>query len=191
MSECKLRVEGGCAHFMTRRFDRDLETGAKIHMQTLCAMDHMDFNQPRVYSYEQAFEVLRRLGLGYQAAVELFRRMIFNDFARNFDDHTKNISFLMDKAGRWSLAPAYDLTYSYKPSSQWVSSHQMLIAGKSRGVTVDDMLMVAKTVGIRKQDAIEVVEQVSACVARWPEYAEQAGVAEQKMQRISQELKSI
>ena len=114
MSECRLFEEHGRRHFMTRRFDR-LPGGAKLHMQSLCAMAHYDFNNAGAYSYEQAMLVIRQLGLPATAVEEQFRRMVFNIVARNQDDHVKNIAFLMDKAGRWTLAPAYDITHSYNP----------------------------------------------------------------------------
>ena len=114
MSECRLLEESGRRHFMTRRFDR-LDGGEKLHMQSLCALAHFDFNQAGAYGYEQAFLVIRQLNLPMAAVEEQFRRMAFNIIARNQDDHVKNIAFLMDKAGHWSLAPAFDVIYSYNP----------------------------------------------------------------------------
>lgn len=129
MSECSLIEENGRAHFLTKRFDR--ENGHKIHMQTLCGMAHYDFRLRRGYSYEQAFTVMRRLRLPYSQAQEMFRRMVFNVVARNQDDHTKNISFLMDESGSWRLSPAYDMGYAYNPSGFWTATHQMSINGNS------------------------------------------------------------
>ena len=129
MSDCRLLEENGRAHFMTRRFDRGPD-GGKFHMQSLCAMGHFDFNQAGAYSYEQAFQTARRLQLPQPDLTELYRRALFNILARNQDDHTKNIAFLMDKQGRWSLSPAYDLTYSYNPSGEWTARHQMSVNGK-------------------------------------------------------------
>ena len=186
MEDCLLREEGGCAHFLTRRFDRDRATGSKIHMQTLCGLAHADFKEPRSYSYEQAFLVLRKIGLDYPDMLELFKRMVFNDFAKNYDDHTKNISFLMDKQGVWSLAPAYDVTYNYKPSSIWVNSHQMLIAGKSKDIDPEDLMAVAKEVGIRATDARDVMEQMRDCVLNWEEYAAQANIPEKRCFELKQ-----
>src|SRR5215469_484526 len=122
MTECRLLEEGGRRHFMTRRFDR-LASGAKLHMQSLAALAHFDFNLARAHSYEQAFLTIRRLNLPMATVEEQFRRMAFNIIARNQDDHVKNIAFLMDKAGHWSLAPAFDMTYSYNPSGDWTSTH--------------------------------------------------------------------
>jgi serine/threonine-protein kinase HipA len=129
MMESVLKTEGGRAHFMTRRYDR-IENNQKLHMQTLCGLCHFDFNIPGAYSYEQAFQASRQMKLAYSDAEQLFIRMVFNVISRNMDDHTKNISFLMDNKGNWSLAPAYDLSYAYNPASKWLRMHQMSINGK-------------------------------------------------------------
>jgi serine/threonine-protein kinase HipA len=137
MSECRLLEEGGRRHFMTRRFDRDRD-GGKRHMQSLGALAHLDFNQPGAHSYEQAFHVMRHLGLPHADVEQLFRRMAFNIVARNQDDHVKNIAFLMDRSGVWSLAPAFDVTYAYRPSSPWVGLHQMSMNGKRADFALED-----------------------------------------------------
>ena len=177
MMPCRLLEEHGRAHFLTQRFDRvrDAEgTVHKLHMATLCGIAHMDYNQPLVHSYEQAFQVMRLLGLPYPAAVELFRRMCFNVVAMNCDDHTKNISFLMDPQGDWHLAPAYDVTYAYNPESLWLRQHQMSINGKRQDIARDDLLAVAKELNIRKAET--VVDEVVAGVRKWKTFAQQAGV---------------
>ena len=184
MNECRLYMENGAAHFMTRRFDRKVENGEKIHMQTLCALAHMDFNSPRIYSYEEAFVVMKRLKLSYEESLQLFKRMVFNEFAKNYDDHTKNISFLMDKKGVWSLSPAYDVTFSYKKDSIWVNSHQMLINGKSNDITVDDLLKVSASVGIKKGDAITSIEQIKGSLSKWETFAEQSGMSERNYEKV-------
>lgn len=184
MSECRLYEENGNAHFMTKRFDRRGKSGEKLHMQSLCAIAHMDFNTPRTNSYEEAFRILKRMELPQEDRLQLFRRMVFNDHAKNFDDHTKNISFLMDKRGIWSLAPAYDITFSYRPDSIWVKAHQMLINGKAEDITTDDLLKVAHTVGILKADAVNAIEQSKNAVSRWEEFAQVAGLSERNFERI-------
>ena len=184
MSECRLYKENGSAHFMTKRFDRKGVKGEKLHMQSLCALAHMDFNSPRVYSYEEAFSVMKQLKLPYSDFVQLFRRMVFNEYAKNYDDHTKNISFLMDKKGVWSLSPAYDVTFSYRKDSIWVSAHQMLINGKSDNITKEDMLKVAEKANIKKSDAVKIIEQVINSVSKWGEFAEKADMSEYNIKRI-------
>ncbi len=184
MSECRLYKENGSAHFMTKRFDRKGVKGEKLHMQSLCALAHMDFNSPRVYSYEEAFAVMKQLKLPYNDFIQLFRRMVFNEYAKNYDDHTKNISFLMDKKGVWSLSPAYDITFSYRKDSIWVSAHQMLINGKSDNITKEDMLKVAEKAGIKKSDAVKIIDQVKNSVSKWEAFAEKSGMSEYNIKRI-------
>ncbi len=184
MSECRLYKENGSAHFMTKRFDRKGIKGEKLHMQSLCALAHMDFNSPRVYSYEEAFAVMKQLKLPYNDFLQLFKRMVFNEYAKNYDDHTKNISFLMDKKGKWSLSPAYDVTFSYRKDSIWVKAHQMLINGKSDNITKEDMLSVAEKVGIKKSDAVKCIEQVKQSVSKWETFALQADLSDSNIQKI-------
>lgn len=182
MSECRLYEEGPRAHFMTRRFDRTA-AGEKLHAQTLCALAHYDYNQPAAYSYEQAFQVMRDLRLPYTAAEQFYRRMVFNVVARNQDDHTKNISFLMDAAGQWQLAPAYDVAYAYQPGNRWTSQHQMALNGKRDGFTRADLRAVAREMNIRGAD--ELIDDVLQQVARWPEFAATAGMSEDRTAAIA------
>lgn len=184
MSECRLYKENGSAHFMTKRFDRKGIKVEKLHMQSLCALAHMDFNSPRTYSYEEAFSVMKQLKLPYSDFVQLFRRMVFNEYAKNYDDHTKNISFLMDKKGVWSLSPAYDITFSYRKDSIWVSAHQMLINGKADNIEKEDLLKVAEKANIKKSDAVKIIEQVINSVSRWEDFAEKSGMSENNIKRI-------
>jgi serine/threonine-protein kinase HipA len=177
MSECRLLEENGRRHFMTRRFDR-LAGGEKLHMQSLCALAHFDFNQPGAYAYEQALLAIRQLQLPMHAVEEQFRRMVFNIVARNQDDHVKNIAFLMDKQGRWSLAPAFDTTYSYNPSGAWTATHQMTMNGRRDGFTMEDFRACAKNALMKRGRAEAIFEEVRTAVTRWPDFAAQASVAE-------------
>ena len=169
MTECRLYRENGRAHFMTRRFDR--VNGEKIHMQTLCGLAHYDFNMLHAYSYEQAFAVMRQLRLTYPEAEEFYRRMAFNVVARNQDDHTKNISFLMDKHGVWHLSPAYDMSWAYNPAGGWTSMHQMSINNKWDHITREDLLRVAYEMNIKRAPAI--IDQVVDAVSQWPQLAKE------------------
>jgi serine/threonine-protein kinase HipA len=185
MSECRLYHENDRSHFMTRRFDRTPD-GRKIFMQTLCGIAHMDFNQAGAYSYEQAMDVARRIGLGNAALEQLFRRMVFNAFARNQDDHTKNIAFLMDKRGQWSLAPAYDVTYSFNPEGAWTHRHQMLINGKRDDFVRDDFQAVAKRFRIASAKAVdEILEQTDQALDEWPRLAAEAKVPQKMADQIA------
>jgi len=191
MSECRIYKENGNAHFMTKRFDRVGVRGEKLHMQSLCALAHMDFNSPRIYSYEEAFSVMKKLKLPYSDFLQLFRRMVFNEYAKNYDDHTKNISFIMNKQGIWSLSPAYDVTFSYKENSIWVNAHQMLINGKADDITRQDMLKVADNVGIKKSDAVKSIEQVLSAVSKWEFFARQAELSTYNVKRIKHFLEKL
>lgn len=175
MGECRLFEENGRRHFMTRRFDRGV-SGEKIHMQSLGALEHFDYSQAGAYAYEQAFLTLRRLRLPMLDAEELYRRMVFNVVARNQDDHVKNISFLMNKSGTWSLAPAYDVTYSFNPYGAWTATHQMSINGKRDGFALTDLLACAATAGIRQRRARAVINDVQLAVRQWKFFAEQASI---------------
>jgi len=175
MSECRLLQEHGRNHFMTRRFDRTPE-GHKLHMQSLCALQHYDFNQAGAYSYEQALRSMRALGLPMAQIEEQFRRMAFNIVARNQDDHVKNIAFLMDKFGNWSLSPAFDMTYSYNPTGQWTSTHQMSLNGKRDDFTEDDFTACEKAIAMKRGRGLEILEEVQAVVRQWPAFAAAADV---------------
>lgn len=173
MSECRLLEENGRAHFMTKRFDR-LANGGKIHMQSLCGMRHFDFNQVGVYSYEQVFETMRMLRLTYPEAEQMFVRMVFNVLARNCDDHTKNFAFLMDQSGKWTLSPAYDICFAYRPGSLWVSAQSLMVNGKRETITDGDFLEVASKMNIKKP--LGKIEKVRSAVSRWREFADQVKV---------------
>jgi serine/threonine-protein kinase HipA len=138
-------------------------------------MQHYDFNEVNLYSYEQLFETMRLLRLPYPQAEQLFRRMVFNVMSRNCDDHTKNFSFIMDNQGSWRLSPAYDMCHAYRPGSDWVSQHCLSINGKRTHITKDDLLLVAKQMNIKK--AASIIDQISSVVKNWPQYAEQPAVA--------------
>ena len=180
MTQCRLLEENGRAHFMTRRFDR--VNGQKLHLQTLCGLAHLDFRMPGAHSYEQAFMVMRRLGLTYKEGQEMFRRMVFNVLSVNMDDHTKNISFLMTGQGRWLLSPAYDMGFSYNPDGLWTNAHQMTINGKRDGITRDDLLKVAETQDIRNPK--ELIEQVEYGISRFEDHALGCGVPRPEISAI-------
>ncbi len=188
MNECRLFEENGRRHFMTRRFDR-LPGGGKLHMQSLGALAHYDFNLAGAYSYEQALWVMRRLGLPMASLEEQLRRMTFNILARNQDDHVKNIAFLMDKSGQWSLAPAFDMTYSYNPGGAWTATHQMTLNGKREQFTLEDFDACARAASIKRGRAPDILAQVRAGVSRWREFAETAGVPAATREHIGRALR--
>jgi serine/threonine-protein kinase HipA len=175
MTDCRLLQENGRNHFMTRRFDR-VDDGEKLHMQTLYALAHFDNQLAGAHSYEAAFAVMHTLRLAAREFAEQFRRLAFNVLARNQDDHTKNIAYLMDKSGRWSLSPAYDLNYAWNPEGEWTTQHQMSINGKRRGFERRDLLAVATQFHVR--NAGDILDKTVEAVSRWSEFASIAGVNE-------------
>jgi len=184
MAPTRLFEEGGRRHFMTRRFDRP--TGnSKLHMQSLGGLRHFDFNLDGAYSYEQALLTVRELGLPMAAVEQQFRRMAFNVVARNQDDHVKNIAFLMDRGGDWSLSPAYDVTYAYNPNRRWTRVHQMSLNGKRDGFERADFARCAEVASMKRGRAATILAEVTSAVADWPGFAEAAGVGERETQRIA------
>lgn len=181
MQESRLFEENGRAHFMTKRFDR--VGNEKLHMQSFCGLQHYDFNEVNSFSYEQLFETMRLLGLPYTDARQLFTRMVFNVMARNCDDHTKNFAFLMDKNGKWSLSPAFDVCHAYRPNSPWVSQHALSIEGKRTDFDVKDFINLATKMNIKKP--LEMIEQVRNAVGDWQKYAKEVEVDESLAKAIT------
>ena len=183
MTPCRLHQEGGRSHFMTKRFDRT-ERGGKLHMQSLGAMAHFDYRQPASYSYEQAIQVIQRLGLSRKDMQQQVLRAFFNVVGRNCDDHVKNIAFLMDRRGEWSLSPAFDVLYAWNPTGEWTSRHQMSINGKREGFEREDLLALASTAGIKKARASQMLDRIIETVRRWPYFAGEAGVPDRRIDEI-------
>ena len=183
MSDCRLLEENGRSHFMTRRFDRD-DAGNKLHMQSLGALAHFDYNEPGSYSYEQAFLVMRQLQLPMRDLEEQYRRMVFNLVARNQDDHVKNIAFLMDRTGQWSLSPAFDITWSFNPNGDWTATHQMSVNGKRDQFSRADLLAAGRSAQLKRGRAEAIAEEVIAAVRDWPRHAAEAGVPEDRYGQI-------
>lgn len=191
MAECRLYEEHGRSHFMTKRFDRT-DSGEKIFMQSLCALGHFDFNQAGAYSYEQAIEIAQQLKLNVNQCEQLLKRAAFNIMARNQDDHTKNIAFLMNKSGTWRLAPAFDVIYSYNPEGVWTSSHQMSLNGKRDDFSVEDFRQAANRFRLfRGKQLTELLERIDSALSKWPKYAESAGVPEQVASSIAKQFRCL
>ena len=181
MTECKLLEENGRAHFMTKRFDR--VNGRKQHMQSLCGLAHYDFNRAGAYSYEQAFAVMRKLRLSKVDASEQYRRMLFNIIARDMDDHTKNISFLMGSDGKWKLSPVYDVIYSHNPAGKWTNQHQMSVNGKRDHFTKEELINAGELISLSRPE--KIINDVITAVDKWQEYAKDAGLKKETIREIS------
>jgi len=176
MTECRLLEEGPRAHFLTKRFDRT-DANGKLHYASLCAVAGYDFNLPQGTAYEQAFPTMRRLKLGFNEIVEQVRRCIFKIVARNQDDHTKNIGYLMGQDGRWRLSPAFDITFSYNPTGTWTSQHQMTLAGKAdKWERAEIVEALAKSSGMEASNVSEMMDDVVAVAGEWARFAQDAGI---------------
>ncbi len=187
MTECRLFGEGGRRHFMTRRFDRD-EDGGRRHIQTLAALAHLDYNQANAHSYEEAFAAMRRLKLPRSEFEQMYRRLVFNVVARNCDDHVKQQSFIMDRRGQWSLAPAYDITHAHAPGGQWTAQHQMSVNGKRDNFGVDDFIAAGKAAMLPRGHAEAILREATEVVSGWARYAEIANVPERLTDAVAADL---
>lgn len=183
MMPCRLFEEGGRSHFMTRRFDR-AQGGGKIHMQSLAALRHYDFNAAGAHGYEEAIQTIRNLGGGADETEQMVRRALFNIVARNQDDHVKNIAFLMDRSGRWSLAPAFDITFAFNPEGDWTSRHQMSLNGKRDGFEREDVEALGEVAFLPRGRALNLLDKIVEVVSRWPDHAREAGVNEARIEEI-------
>jgi len=177
--------ENGRAHFMTERFDR--VKGERVHMTTLNSMSNMDYNQPLIHSYEQCFGVMTKLNLSHEDIKKQYRRMVFNVVARNLDDHTKNISFLMNKQGVWKLSPAYDVTYAYDPSNRWLKQHQMSVNAKRLDIDRADLMKLAESLNPRTKRVI--IEEVVEGVSQWMSIAAEVDIPKSRIKEIEDNLK--
>jgi serine/threonine-protein kinase HipA len=189
MMPCRLHHENGRSHFMTKRFDR-AEVGDKLHLQSLCAMAHVDYNQSGSTSYEQALQVMKRIDLPRADLEQQVLRAIFNVVGRNQDDHVKNIAFLMNRRGEWRLSPAFDIAYAFNPTGAWTSRHQMSINGKRDEIGRDDLITLASLAGMKKPKANDLIDRVLDVMREWASFADQAGVSGQQSAQIRQSLRT-
>ncbi len=183
MNPCHLHTEDGRAHFMTKRFDRG-DDGQKYHMQSLGGLCHFDFNQSGAHSYEQAIETQRRLSLSADSTEQQVRRAFLNIIMRNQDDHVKNISYLMDKNGDWTLSPAYDVVYSFNPYGAWTSQHQMSLCGKRDGFDRDDLLQFGRYADLKTARIKGMIDDIMVAVGQWTVYTDKAGLSPERALRI-------
>ena len=176
MNECRIYKSEGDNHFMTKRFDR--VNGEKLHMQSLGALAHISYKEPGICGYELAAMYMREIGISYKEIEQFYRRMVFNCLAVNQDDHVKNISFLMDRMGTWSLSPAYDITFSYDPTNKWLRAHQMTINGKTTGIEYSDLLAAGKQMGLKTHRCKDIISEVLDAIRKFSTFAERVGIRE-------------
>ncbi len=177
-----LLEDEGLAHLLVHRFD--IEGNEKRHQHSLGGLIHVDYNAPGASSYEEFLRCVLRLGLPYASVEQGYRRMLFNVFAVNQDDHVKNLSFHMDRAGKWRLAPAYDLTFAR--GQGFTAQHQMRVQDKQSGIVLGDLLEVGKLFGLNDPGAL--IEQMREAIARWEEFAGATAVPRKDVLRVRTEL---
>ncbi|HDY7423090.1 TPA: type II toxin-antitoxin system HipA family toxin [Vibrio vulnificus] len=192
MMPCRLLHEGNRRHFITQRFDRI--KNSKVHVQTLNGLAHIDYKKPGSFSYAELFGIARQLKLSAVDAEQLFKRMTFNIIARNHDDHSKNFAFMLKqdrlKKDKWSLAPAYDLAYSYKPGSKWVNSHWMSLNGKRDNFTRSDFYSLEKLSPIfNKRKIDDIIDTTIEHVSTWRQLAEEWDVPKTLIDEIQENLR--
>lgn len=183
MNECRIYESDGDHHFMTKRFDR--ADGKKLHMQSLGALSHISYQEPGVCGYELAAMYMKELGLSYKEIEQFYRRMVFNCLAVNQDDHVKNISFIMDRTGKWMLSPAYDITFSYNPTNKWLRAHQMTVNGKTMDIGLSDLLEAGNKMGMKERRCRDIISEVCAAVDGFSTIAEQLHIKEKTFEYIS------
>ena len=183
MNECRIYDSEGDHHFMTKRFDR--VNGKKLHMQSLGAMAHVSYQEPGLIGYELAARYMKELGISYKEIEQFYRRMVFNCLAVNQDDHVKNISFIMDRTGKWILSPAYDITFSYNPTNKWLRAHQMTVNGKTSEIGLEDLFEAGSKMGIKERRCKDIIGEVDLSVSNFGRFAEQAGIKEKTCDYIN------
>ena len=114
--------------------------------------------------------------------------MVFNILANNTDDHNKNFSFLMDRQGRWSLSPAYDLTFIFNIGGfQPETRHCLMVCGKYSDITLEDVKSLASENGIRKAD--DIIQEVAGAILEFRTLAERYVVQERWISAIESTLR--
>ncbi len=188
MAESRLLLEGSRAHFLTKRFDRD-SSGERIHYQSLCALDHLDFRMQDTHAYAQYLNVARKLNLRDDELAQCFRRMVFNIFALNRDDHTKNFGFLLAENSEWKLAPAFDLTYAFNPMGKWTQRHQMSVNGKFENISLTDIYTLGDMYSIPAYK--KIVADVGAVISQWRDFALLADVEDHTSEFINRSITNL
>ena len=160
-------------------------------MQSFAALEHLDYKQAGAYSYEQVFMTIKKLNLKMETLEEQFRRMIFNILARNQDDHVKNIAFLMNKSGEWSLSPAFDITFNYNSNGMWTGVHQMSLNGKRDNFILSDFISCGERFSFKRGVVVELVKQLSEAISNWTKFAAEAGIAPDIIDAISKHHRKL
>jgi serine/threonine-protein kinase HipA len=153
-------------------------------MHSLSGLINADHRTPSL-EYDGFLKATLMLTRDVREVEQAFSIACFNVLGHNCDDHTKNFSFLMDAQGKWVLAPAYDLTFSYGPGG-WQS---MMVMGEGKAPGLADLRKLATKHGIAAADS--VITRVQQAIARWPLHAEVAGVTKTSANMIERGMRMI
>lgn len=184
-------IDGDDFHYLIERFDLLKNNGQleKRHYASWSGINHAHRDATGAYGYEQLIMTAKLLGLGQSALTEIFRRAVFNVVGRNQDDHTKNFGFLMNKAGEWSLAPAFDLTYAYDPQGKWTQGHQIKLSGKQADFVREDLLKFAEYCNLNERKASKVIERTTVAFEQFVVEATALGVNDALVQTVQGNLR--
>lgn len=174
-------AQQGPGYFASKCFDRDEHQ--RYHMHTACGLLHADFRTPSL-DYEDLLALTGMLTRDVRHVERMYQLAVFNVLAHNRDDHSKNFSFLMDRAGNWRLAPAYDLTFSFGPSGE----QSTMVMGEGRNPGVQHLLKLGQQAHITSTRMHEIIEQTQFSLSKWPELARAHGVSEQTTTSVKAKL---
>ena len=167
LSPFQLIGSGDRPHLLIRRFD--WSDGRRLHLHSVSGLWH----RPKSgLDYSDLFRASARLGLSQESTVEIARRMLFNLFTANHDDHGKNHAFLYDRDTRqWRFSPAFDLTYA-----PGMLTRGLTIAGEvePKSGTLASFL---GSVAISRSDIVALSDQVLDAIGKWPEFAAHAEIS--------------
>ena len=154
INEYKLFDSKICSGFFgAKRFDRI--NNKKIHMISLSALLETTHRLPNL-DYGHLFQVISKISANRENDLyEAFRRMCFNVFYKNRDDHGKNFSFLYDENLKgYKLSPAYDITsLPNKPE------HEMSVNLNGKP-TESDLLQIAQDFQLSKKKCEEIIATI-------------------------------
>ena len=158
MTETKLFPSEKChGYFGTVRFDREQNTGLRRHMLTAAALLELDFREPSL-DYHALMKLTKILTKDNKTDLEnMYRRMCFNVFAHNRDDHAKNFTFLYDETNdSWRLSPAYDMTFS----NTYYGEHTTSVDGNGINPGKKELLAVGHAAGMHRRKCEQIADEI-------------------------------
>ena len=174
-------ARSGPGYFGTERFDR--RGNARVHVHSACGLLKADFRIPSI-GYLELLKATRLLTRNQLEVDRMFRRMVFNVFAKNRDDHTKNHAFILEEDGTWHSSPAFDLTFSAGSGGE----HALDVAGEGRAPGLAHIEEVARQSGVHANTARTCVDEVKHAVDQWPAFASASGVSASSAATVDMQL---